>query len=257
MIRKFVGEEVIKELNKAVSEVLLSESKSLTLLTEFFSLLDSSKLDLTNTYPFYSLENREVHVIQNTEELITAVESLKSSKLLGFDSEQKPTFKKNQLPHGIATIQLANLKECYIFQVKKIDNLIPLFELLENENIVKVGINLTGDNQALYSEFGIRMKATIEIDGILSKLSSKDSIGAKKAAKIFLQKDLQKSKKMSTSNWENKILSDNQIKYAAEDAAVVLDITIHLLNKYPFVSQSMPSWFKDNFELKEEIANSF
>ena len=50
---------------------------------------------------------------------------------------------------------------------------------------------------------------------------------------------------MSTSNWENDILSDSQIKYAAEDAAVALDITIHLLNKYPFVTEMMPTWFKE------------
>ncbi|WP_368029264.1 3'-5' exonuclease [Arcobacter sp. s6] len=186
-----------------------------------------------------------MQVVQNTEELIKAIESLKSEKLLGFDSEQKPTFKKNEKSHGIATIQLSSTKECYIIQVKKIDNLSALFELLESEDIPKVGINLAGDNHALYSQFKIRMKATIEIDSILSKLTSKDSIGAKKAAKIFLKKDLQKSKKMSTSNWENDILSDSQIKYAAEDAAVALDITIHLLNKYPFVIEAMPLWFKE------------
>ena len=186
-----------------------------------------------------------MHIIQNTQELIKAVESLKTATLLGFDSEQKPTFKRNQTPHGIATIQIASLNECYIFQVKKIDDLTPLIELLENEDIAKVGINLAGDNHALHSEFGIRLKATIEIDSVLSKLTSKESIGAKKAAKIFLKKDLQKSKKMSTSNWENDILSDSQIKYAAEDAAVALDITIHLLNKYPFVTEMMPTWFKE------------
>jgi ribonuclease D len=228
-----------------VTEVITNGPEILTLLTEFFSLLDSSKLDPVDKYPSYLLDNRKVYVVQNNEELITAVESLKKATLLGFDSEQKPTFKRNQTPHGIATIQIASLNECYIFQVKKIDNLTPLIALLENENIAKVGINLAGDNHALYSEFGIRLKATIEIDAVLSKLTSKESIGAKKAAKIFLKKDLQKSKKMSTSNWENDILSDSQIKYAAEDAAVALDITIHLLNKYPFVIETMPLWFKE------------
>ena len=245
MIRKFEGDEVVEKLNKAVSEVFLNESKSLNLLIDFFSLLDLPKEDSINIYPFYSLENRKIHVIKNTKDLVTAIKSLKLVKLVGFDSEQRPTFKKNESPHGIATIQIASLKECYIFQVKQIDNLTALIELLENEDIAKVGINLAGDNHALHSEFGIRMKATIEIDSVLSKLTSKESIGAKKAAKIFLKKDLQKSKKMSTSNWENDTLSDSQIKYAAEDAAVALDITIHLLNRYPFVIETMPIWFKE------------
>lgn len=251
LIRKFAGEEIVEELDKAVSNVITNSSKSLALLTDFFTLLDSVKSDI-NEYPSYSLESRKVHIIQNTEQLIKAVNLLKTKKIIGFDSEQKPTFKKNQSPHGIATIQIATLNDCYIIQVKKIDNLSVLFELLESEDIAKVGINLAGDKHALYYEFGIKLKAFIEIDNILLKLSSKQSIGAKKAAKIFLNKNLQKSKKMSTSNWENETLSNSQIKYAAEDAAVVFDITMHLLNKYPFIIESMPIWFENKYKFSFE-----
>ena len=99
MIRKFEGDEVVEKLNKAVSEVFLNESKSLNLLIDFFSLLDLPKEDSINIYPFYSLENRKIHVIKNTKDLVTAIKSLKLVKLVGFDSEQRPTFKKNETSH--------------------------------------------------------------------------------------------------------------------------------------------------------------
>jgi len=91
------------------------------------------------------------------------------------------------------------------------------------------------------------MRAGLEIDKVLSKLTSKQQIGAKSATKIFLQKNLHKSKKMTLSNWETKTLSPNQIKYAAEDACVAYDVTIHLLNKYPFITEAMPEWFEVGF----------
>ncbi|WP_294965806.1 hypothetical protein [Sulfurimonas sp.] len=169
-------------------EVLSDGSKSLKLITNFFSLLDSPKVDTTGTYPSYSTGNRKIHIIQNTKELESTIQALKLTTLIGFDSEQRPTFKKNEPSHGVATIQLASLTDCYIIQVKKITNIDPLIKLLEDGNIVKVGVNLTGDKQTLNDEFGIRMQATIDIDGILTKLSSRQSIGAKKAATIFLKK---------------------------------------------------------------------
>lgn len=144
-------------------------------------------------------------------------------------------------------MQLANATECYVIQVKLIDDISPLLKLIEDRNIVKIGINLVGDKKALYDEFGIIMKGVLDLDTILGKLSAKQSIGAKKAAAIFLNKNLQKSKSASTSNWEAPVLSKKQVKYAAEDAAVVYDTIIHLIYKYPFVLQSLPPWFGKNF----------
>ncbi len=248
LIRKFAGEEAVEQLDAAINEVLSNGSKSLNLITDFFFLLDSPTKDTTGTYPPYAIENRKVHIIQNLKELESAVLSLKRTKLIGFDSEQKPTFKKNEPSHGVATVQLANHTDCYIVQVKKLASIALLKGLLEDETIVKVGINLTEDRRSLHAEFGIKVKATIDIDGVLAKLTSRQNIGAKKAATIFLKRNLQKSKGISTSNWEAETLSDQQIKYAAEDACVVYDITTHMLNAYPFVLKAMPIWFQSNFE---------
>lgn len=248
LIREIAGEEAVKELDEAVSKVLSHASPALTLLTDFFTLLDSPKEDITGTYPAYTTEGRKLNIIQNTHDLESAILSLKHTKIIGFDSEQKPTFKKGEKQHGVALIQLATPTACHLIQVKQIKDLSSLMRLIEDENIVKVGVNLVGDKQALYEEFRVKMRGTIDIDGVLTRLTSHNSIGAKKAATIFLKRNLQKSKKMSISNWEDKTLSQNQIKYAAEDACVAYDVTVHLLNTYPFVHNAMPPWFVENFK---------
>ena len=207
-------------------------------------MLDSPKQDTTGTYPPYTTENRKINVVQTTQELELAIKSIRRTKLIGFDSEQKPTFKKGETPHGVAVIQLANHTECHVIQVKQIDNISSLMKLIEDDDIVKVGVNLVGDKQALHAEFGVRMRGTIDIDGVLTRLTSRNSIGAKKAATVFLKRNLQKSKKISTSNWEANVLSERQIKYAAEDACVAYDVTTHLLKTYPFVMDAMPPWFQ-------------
>lgn len=192
----------------------------------------------------YSVENRKVHIVKTSKQLELAINSMKTTPFIGFDSEQKPTFKKGQKSNGISVIQLANETDCYIIQIKQIDNITPILLLLEDKNIIKIGTGLTGDKQELYNQFKIKLKSAIDIEDILKKLSSKQAIGAKKSASIFLNKNLQKSKRMSRSNWENKDLSSGQIKYASEDATVVYDVMVNMLNQYPFVMKTMPEFFK-------------
>ena len=192
----------------------------------------------------YSVENRKVHIVKTSKQLELAINSMKTTPFIGFDSEQKPTFKKGQKSNGISVIQLANETDCFIIQIKQIDNITPILLLLEDKNIIKIGTGLTGDKQELYNQFKIKLKSAIDIEDILKKLSSKQAIGAKKSASIFLNKNLQKSKRMSRSNWENKDLSSGQIKYASEDATVVYDVMINMLNQYPFVMKFMPEFFK-------------
>lgn len=52
---------------------------------------------------------------------------------------------------------------------------------------------------------------------------------------------------MSRSNWENKVLSDSQIKYASEDATVVYDVMQKFLEQYPFVMSIMPPFFQTKY----------
>ena len=118
---------------------------------------------------------------------------------------------------------------------------------MEDEKIVKIGTGLKGDNLALFKQFNLKVKSMIDLEDIFKKLSSKNQIGAKKAASIILNEKLQKSKNMSRSNWENKELTIGQIKYASEDATVVYDVMSKIIEEYPFVMKMMPPFFQEKY----------
>ena len=121
---------------------------------------------------------------------------------------------------------------------------------MENNKIIKIGTGLKGDREALFNQFKLRLRSTIDLEDVFKKLSAKNQIGAKKAALIVLNENLQKSKNMSRSNWENKKLSEGQIKYASEDATVVYDVISEIIKQYPFVINIMPTFFQLHYSEK-------
>ena len=195
----------------------------------------------------YSIGNRTIEVINTCQQLEVAMSSIELIPFIGFDSEQKPIFKRGQADNGICLIQLATKEKCYLIQIKQIKNLKPLINLLEDEKIVKIGTGLKGDNLALFKQFNLKVKSMIDLEDIFKKLSSKNQIGAKKADSIILNEKLQKSKNMSRSNWENKELTIGQIKYASEDATVVYDVMSKIIEEYPFVMKMMPPFFQETY----------
>ena len=215
-----------------------------------FNLIDNAN-DIDATLQLdYTIGDRTIEIINTTEQLDATMQEIRKTPFISFDSEQKPTFQKGQKAHGISLIQLATQSKCYLIQTKQINNLKPLIKLLENKNIIKIGTGLKGDNDALFKQFKLRLKSTIDLETVFKKLSAKNQIGAKKAASIILNEKLLKSKNMSRSNWENKELSLGQIKYASEDATVVYDVMVKMLEKYPFTINIMPPFFQELYTTK-------
>jgi ribonuclease D len=215
-------------------------------MIKLFNLIDNSS-SMETEQNSYTIGNRTIEVINTSEQLEEAMNSISLAPFIGFDSEQKPTFKKGQTSHGVCLVQLATASKCYLIQIKQIKNLKPLIHLLEDDKIIKIGTGLKGDNEALFKQFGLRLKSTIDLENVFKKLSSVNQIGAKKAASIILNEKLQKSKNISRSNWENSDLSDGQIKYASEDATVVYDVMNKIIEEYPFAMNIMPTFFQSQY----------
>ena len=233
-----------------MKNILENGSSQLKLMIKLFDLIDNSNNIESDLQVPYTIGKRTIEIINTSEQLKESMKTIEIIPFIGFDSEQKPTFKKGEADNGVCLIQLATATKCYLIQIKQIENLKPLINLLENDKIIKIGTGLKGDNEALFKQFNLRLKATIDLENIFKKLSSKNQIGAKKAASIILNENLQKSKNMSRSNWENKDLSDGQIKYATEDAAVVYDVINKLIEQYPFAMNVMPAYFQLKYSQK-------
>lgn len=86
----------------------------------------------------------KIIVIDNERAADNAVLQLNNEKIIGFDTETRPTFKKGKSNH-VALIQLSTHDTCYLFRINRIGFTPAIKNLLENESLLKVGISLKDD----------------------------------------------------------------------------------------------------------------
>jgi len=248
LIRKSCDEDTIDKLDSFLETTLSEIDTPFFKIIELFSLIDNVGSIDFNKLPIYTSGSRKIHILNNQAESDKAVAKIHIHRIVGFDTEQKPTFTKGAIPNGISLMQIATKHECFIFQIKQIRNIKSILNILEDSTIVKVGSGLRGDKSTLAKEFRVSLRKTIDLGNLFkSGLGHEHDIGIKKSVASILGQKISKSRSMSTSNWEKKILSDSQIKYAAEDAFAAYDVFCTLIKNYSFTINSMPPWFQESF----------
>lgn len=166
----------------------------------------------------------DVFVISNSEELTAKIEILAKSKILGFDTESKPSFKKGR-NNGIALLQLSNENTALIIRVKELGIPKELKNILESEKIIKVGAAIRDDLKGLKSISDFSPKGFVDLQQIASNYNIEGQ-SVRKLAAIVLGVRVSKSQQLS--NWEAENLTMAQIDYAATDAWVCREIFIKL-----------------------------
>lgn len=165
-------------------------------------------------------------VIAATEEQIeNAVTEINQSTVVGFDTEAKPTFIKGQI-RNIGLIQVATERKVFLLRVHKTGVTDSLHKLLENEDILKVGIGLKDDYNLLDRLRSFEPEGFLDLNDTMAELGA-ESIGARNLAAMILE--IRISKSAQTSNWELEELSQKQLNYAATDAWICLEIYNKLL----------------------------
>lgn len=161
-----------------------------------------------------------IQLITKKEEVKACVEELEKSKLLGFDTETRPAFKKGEsyLP---CLLQLANENSCYLFRLNKTGLTADLIRLLSKEDIVKAGVAIRDDLIGLKKLKSFEPGGFIEIAD-MAKEQGHQKLGLRSLAEELME--IKVSKKMRTSNWERKELSPQQMAYAAADAHLGLKL---------------------------------
>ena len=59
-----------------------------------------------------------ITVIEDVNRIAEIVDIIKKTKVIGFDTETKPAFKKGE-KHKIALLQISTLNEAYLFRLSK------------------------------------------------------------------------------------------------------------------------------------------
>ena len=167
-----------------------------------------------------------IHVIDNKSKTEEACQKLSSEKILGFDTEKKPAFKKGEY-YDPALVQLSTEKDAYLFQLHKIGFTEPIKVLLEDTTIAKLGVAIADDLKDLNKMSSFIPRGFIEL-AELAKEKDIPYYGLRNLTAYFLDKRLSKSQQVS--NWENNELTPRQQVYAATDAWVALKIYEGLTN---------------------------
>ena len=174
--------------------------------------------------PFKGLLLNQIFVPSLKEEFITATNEIINSKIVGFDTESKPIFKKDQKNHGPHVVQFSLLDKAFIFQLHHKHCLECLLEIFQSNRVVKVGFGLKSDKAHIYNKFGVKLNAVLDLNSAFREKGYRGQIGARGAVAIVFNKKFNKSKRTSTSNWAMPCLSKNQLLYAANDAYVALSV---------------------------------
>lgn len=167
-----------------------------------------------------------IHVVESEKDCSDAVQELTNQKILGFDTEKKPTFRKGEY-NPTAMIQLSSIDQAFLFRLNKIGYPKPLFDLMGNPNVTKLGISIDDDIKELEKLSRFNPSGFQDVNDIAKAIGVKH-IGVKKLAAIFLNQRI--SKGQQTSNWENETLTASQQRYAATDAWICLRIYQEIAN---------------------------
>jgi ribonuclease D len=202
--------------------------------------------------PYDGIRLADVRLVRTRQDADAALAALLAADVIGFDTESKPTFQKGEVSTGPHLVQLATDDHAYLFQIgtarpapaaadgiDAIDavdaetavapvspGIDVLRAVLESGAILKVGFGLGDDVRRLRTKLGIETRHVLDLSMALRR-GERNAWGAKTAVERFFGRRLQKSRKITTTNWAMPRLSDKQIQYAADDAHVALRIYRH------------------------------
>lgn len=189
--------------------------------------------------PYVGLRIGDVQMIATLEQAVAARDILLATDAIGFDTESKPTFTKGETSTGPHLIQFSTDHKAYLFQIGSSISA-PMREVLqavlEAPALLKVGFGLSDDVKRLHAKLAIRAAGVVDLSVALRTPGQRNDLGAKTAVAKFFGQKLQKSKKISTTNWAMPRLNEKQILYAADDAQVALRVYRHWIglgNKLP------------------------
>jgi ribonuclease D len=191
---------------------------------QVFSCKRLSKAEI-NEFPLIKYEG-QIHLVRSQEQLTSAVNALEKEKILGFDTETRPSFRKGE-HHLPALIQLAGEKGAYIFQLKLLGFPKPLISILENKDIVKAGVSIDHDLSELEHLAEFEPEGFVDLGDVAKNIGIQNH-GLRGLSAVVLGGRI--SKGASTSNWESNNLSHSQVIYAATDAWVGLELYKKLQN---------------------------
>ncbi|GFV45066.1 exonuclease 3'-5' domain-containing protein 2 [Trichonephila clavipes] len=176
-------------------------------------------------------ENGKYIVIETTDEWnlheAEIITLFKRCQILGIDCEWVTVENKRK---PVSLLQLATDSGfCVLVRLSYFPVwLIPpvLIDILSNETLLKVGVGVAEDANKLFNDYGLEVRGFIDLRYLakdLKELQGKN-MSLKSLGVELLGINLNKSKELRCSDWNAPHLSEEQVKYAANDAIIAAKI---------------------------------
>ena len=163
-------------------------------------------------------------VVDNEQMVETACRHLAQHRIIGFDTETRPSFKAG-VTNRVALLQLHVPGCCYLFRLCRTRLDKPVIKILEDKDILKIGAAVHGDIDGLHKLRHFREAGFVDLQTIAPQWGIEDK-SLRKLSAIVLGCKISKAQRLS--NWEAAVLTPQQQAYAATDAWVCSEIYARL-----------------------------
>lgn len=183
-----------------------------------------SKDEIALLPQFAGLALESIHVPTTHHEFAAATADIKAAGIVGFDTESKPTFAVGDVSEGPHVVQFALHDRAYLFQPHRDGAHGFLVELLESEQLIKVGFGLRSDRKHILAKLGVHFNGVVDLNTVFSRDGYHKEMGVRAAVGLVLKQRFAKPRHVTTSNWSQPRLTPQQILYAANDAYAALKV---------------------------------
>ncbi|OOG44587.1 3'-5' exonuclease [Polaromonas sp. A23] len=183
-----------------------------------------TKEELARLEPLAQLGLSDIFVVSTRQQADEAFQALATSSVLGFDTESKPTFFREQVSEGPHVVQFSALQKAWVFQLHDAGCREAVSALLESETVAKVGFGLAGDHQQIRRTLGVSPRNVLDLNAVFRSRGYAKELGVRGAVAVVFNRRFIKSRKATTSNWANRQLTESQIVYAANDAWAAIQV---------------------------------
>jgi len=166
-----------------------------------------------------------ITVVDTPELSRVALRELTRARVVGFDTETRPSFHKGRL-HKVALMQLSTDDHCFLFRLNKLGISEGMRRFLEDPEIIKIGLSVHDDFSVMR-----RLNEDLDPQGFVDlqdyvKYFHIHDISLQKIYAIIFGGKISKNQRLT--NWEAETLTPQQQVYAATDAWACLEIYRYL-----------------------------
>jgi len=175
--------------------------------------------DEINGMPLIKYEGN-IQVFSEKDNIQDAIDYLLTQKVIGFDTETRPSFTKGSL-NAPSIMQLAGADSVFVFQLGGSTMFEKLSQVLSEKKITKCGVSVDRDLIELMYLDPFDPCSFIDL-GDVARARGIPHHGLRGLSALLLNHRISKSSQ--TSDWSRRKLSAAQVTYAATDAWISLEL---------------------------------